>query len=1136
MKRRRQFKAIAFLLALVMLFGMMPVTALELETTTGEISTPEAETAVPSVDIFPNSDYVEENQTYEVIERREANVKHFRLEDGSCVAVSYGYPVHRKDANGEWQDIDNRLFSAAVSGKNVYSTADNRVTFSEHIGNGELMTLNENGYTVRLGYLAPSTGMIATRPAVAINNHISRETQLQTISPNSSEAEKLEQLHTVNNTTSVLYESVQQGIDLKYVLQANDIKEYIVVETPQSSYVYRFGLMLEGLEAELTAQGSIILRDTETDEEPYMIPAPFMVDANGVISTDVCYELEQIEDGAYILTVEADAAWFGQTERAYPVMIDPTIQQRAHTDTYITAANPDMAPFDDVVLWVGTNKIAYIRPSLNSIPQGSEVDFATLNIAYYFLNNVVDGTINVGIYQVNQNWNSSLTWNIASSMSNYGLSTTRLSYRTLRGDSGAYVSTPKWQSFVITDAVNSWFNGSTNNGVAIKRESGTLLDVVVYSLNYTTTYAPYFIIFYTEPVEEGVYRLRNAYSGLYLTTAGINYKTGAPLQQSSKTETVNGEINRAQLFKISYIQSYGYDQYYDIRPMTNSALGLDAPITGTDRSVKANTIATTDEWFDIPQTQRWVIETDGYSGNDLRRITLQNAFSDNGGYLTAPSSFTSGGAITTTTTPTLNSEWYLEPYTGEEMKGVRMTSYTYSLECGKTFDYDAFMYSSSVGVNGPVTYYVTNEDYSTTDKATIDTTTGLLTAIQPGTIRVRFTYAGTSTYWSIVVTLTTPFEDGIIHTLKNVSNNMLMKPQTADLNSTIIVNTYSNSQTSMMWKFEYVSDGYYKIKNDITGYYLRAPANNTSGASVTQSTYSSTYGLWRFIETTDGYYMIQSKNQYERNASSPLYISVSENDVVQSSYSTASKWDIRALTMNLTLYHDQAFSDMYSEIGVNAVDALNNILSYNKNNEEDYRSVEQFFKEEFGIKINLQINTTIYESFPYANDCLYKDDPDALCDNCKNEGSTTDTPYSHCVANHHHKSANKFVTCTPQSNISINVLLTGHMASCGYDGTSHTSKTTVLGRAEGVGYGNRCALFLSTFGDISDYNAVKLTFVHEILHLLNASHHYTSDDNIYCIHGSRRHSEDVTVPLLICDQCIDKVDAYKLRTFYNHNA
>ena len=326
MKRRRQFKAIAFLLALVMLFGMMPVTALETETTTSETSIPEAETAVPSVDIVPNPDYTEESQTREVIERREANVKHFRLEDGSYEAVAYGYPVHRKDADGEWQDIDNRLFSKVVGGKAVHATADSRVTFANQAGSGALMTLSENGYTIRMGYLPPINTVIPANQPAVIANHASREAQLQAISPELSEAEKLEQLHVVNNTTSVVYESVQQGIDLKYVLQANDIKEYIVVEAPQSAYVYRFGLLLEGLEAELTEQGDIILRDSETDEEPYTIPAPFMVDANGVVSTDVCYELEQIGDGAYILTVEADASWFGQEERAYPVMIDPTIQ------------------------------------------------------------------------------------------------------------------------------------------------------------------------------------------------------------------------------------------------------------------------------------------------------------------------------------------------------------------------------------------------------------------------------------------------------------------------------------------------------------------------------------------------------------------------------------------------------------------------------------------------------------------------------------------------------------------------------------------------------------------------------------------------------------------------------------------
>ena len=750
MKRRRLFKAIAFLLAFVMLLSMMPVTALETETTTGETSIPEAEAAVPSVGKEPNPDYVEESQTREVTERREANVKHFRLEDGSYEAVAYGYPVHRKDADGEWQDIDNRLLRKVVGGKTVYATTDSRVTFANQTGNGDLMTLSENGYTIRMGYLPPSNTVITASQPAAIANHASRAEQLQAISPELSEAEKLEQLHRIDNTTSVVYESVQQGINLKYVLQANDIKEYIVVEAPQSAYVYRFGLLLEGLEAELTEQGDIILRDAETDEEPYTIPAPFMVDANNAVSTAVCYELEQIGDGAYILTVEADAAWFGQAERAYPVMIDPTIQQRAHTDTYITAANPNSAPYTEAVLWVGTNKITYIRPSLNSIPQGSIVDFATISVAYYFPDNVVDGTINVGIYQVNQYWTSSLTWNKAISMSNYGLSTSRLSYRTLRGDLGAYASSPKWQSFVITDAVHSWLNGSTNNGIAIKRESGTLFDVALYSVNSGTTYAPYFIIFYTEPVEEGVYRLRSAYNGLYLTTAGTYYKTGAPLQQSSKLETVDGKVNQAQLFKISYIRSYGYDQYYDIRPMTNSALGLDAPITGTDRSVKANTIATTDEWFDIPQTQRWVIETDGYSGNN-RRVTLQNAFSDNGGYLTAPSSITSGEAITTTTTPTLKSEWYLEPYTGESIDGIIGIGIKKTITVGDELTYNSYMYSSTVGRNGPVIYSVANLDNSNTDKATVNSQTGELTALKAGTIKLRVTYSGAPTtwYWTI---------------------------------------------------------------------------------------------------------------------------------------------------------------------------------------------------------------------------------------------------------------------------------------------------------------------------------------------------------------------------------------------------
>lgn len=44
----------------------------------------------------------------EVVEKREENVKHFLMSDGTYQAVMYKGPVHYSK-NGKWQDIDNSL-------------------------------------------------------------------------------------------------------------------------------------------------------------------------------------------------------------------------------------------------------------------------------------------------------------------------------------------------------------------------------------------------------------------------------------------------------------------------------------------------------------------------------------------------------------------------------------------------------------------------------------------------------------------------------------------------------------------------------------------------------------------------------------------------------------------------------------------------------------------------------------------------------------------------------------------------------------------------------------------------------------------------------------------------------------------
>ena len=72
----------------------------------------------------PIPKYVEEES------RREENVKHFSMPNGTYTAVVYPTAVHRKDADGVWQDINNDPSQRSVRGTQKYETADSRVSFA----------------------------------------------------------------------------------------------------------------------------------------------------------------------------------------------------------------------------------------------------------------------------------------------------------------------------------------------------------------------------------------------------------------------------------------------------------------------------------------------------------------------------------------------------------------------------------------------------------------------------------------------------------------------------------------------------------------------------------------------------------------------------------------------------------------------------------------------------------------------------------------------------------------------------------------------------------------------------------------------------------------------------------------------
>ena len=93
MKKRNWKKITAFALSLSLLISVFSTLVWQ----SGATDLPESgELAEPAAIIAEETSL------------REECVKHFRLDNGSFMALTYASPVHYKE-NGQWKDTDNRL-------------------------------------------------------------------------------------------------------------------------------------------------------------------------------------------------------------------------------------------------------------------------------------------------------------------------------------------------------------------------------------------------------------------------------------------------------------------------------------------------------------------------------------------------------------------------------------------------------------------------------------------------------------------------------------------------------------------------------------------------------------------------------------------------------------------------------------------------------------------------------------------------------------------------------------------------------------------------------------------------------------------------------------------------------------------
>lgn len=108
-KMNSKKKLLSLALVLVLIFQMLPVAAFADGFAKADGSPPSDEER-PRIedDLYyagAGRTYEADDVLWEIEEQRTETEKHFRLANGSDIAVAYAYPVHYKDSAGEYQEI-----------------------------------------------------------------------------------------------------------------------------------------------------------------------------------------------------------------------------------------------------------------------------------------------------------------------------------------------------------------------------------------------------------------------------------------------------------------------------------------------------------------------------------------------------------------------------------------------------------------------------------------------------------------------------------------------------------------------------------------------------------------------------------------------------------------------------------------------------------------------------------------------------------------------------------------------------------------------------------------------------------------------------------------------------------------------
>ena len=400
----------------------------------------------------------------EILSKRTAYSKEYKVENGQNMAVVYPVDVHYQTDNG-WEEIDNTLQLA--EGKYTNTAGLWEVSLPQQLSKDTRISISKDGYTLRFGMagqlrLDDSVAVMSldAEPATKVE---SMGVSLGTVTPQKAVEKDTPSYMAIlsrKNSSQLSYADVYENTDVVYDLQGNKVKESIVIGKYDSDLVgYRYVLEVGTLNPVLKEDGRIDFYDADNKNMVMVMQAPFLIDNNGEQTNDIKVTLTG-KDGTYYLTYTLPRQWLAQEERAFPVILDPFVTPSLRYYNIMDVTVGDVASSSwnwaiNEVGYISARGVQRVYLKFNELPPLTSADVITHAQIQMYKPYTFTRSAAVEVHKVLETWEEyGMTWDTMPDFSG-----TVEDYNIIR-EEGNYI----WE---ITDIARDWYAGE-NTGMLFK--------------------------------------------------------------------------------------------------------------------------------------------------------------------------------------------------------------------------------------------------------------------------------------------------------------------------------------------------------------------------------------------------------------------------------------------------------------------------------------------------------------------------------------------------------------------------------------------------------------------------------------------------------------------------------------------